>query len=88
MEPTPFSLPPMTTVGSSPPRAKTEATIEVVVVLPWAPAIATLTAELLADPARRARMGDAIRALARPDAAARIVDRLFELAGRPERQAA
>ena len=37
-----FSLPPMTTVGSRPPSARTEATMEVVVVLPWAPAMATL----------------------------------------------
>jgi UDP-N-acetylglucosamine--N-acetylmuramyl-(pentapeptide) pyrophosphoryl-undecaprenol N-acetylglucosamine transferase len=55
-----------------------------------------LTAERLADTAatlvgdvdRRARMAAAIRTFARPDAAARIVDRLLELAGRPERRAA
>ena len=40
--PTLFSLPPMTTVGSRPPWANTEATIEVVVVLPCAPAMAML----------------------------------------------
>jgi UDP-N-acetylglucosamine--N-acetylmuramyl-(pentapeptide) pyrophosphoryl-undecaprenol N-acetylglucosamine transferase len=50
--------------------------------------LAAVTAELLADPRRRARMADAMRRFARPDAAARIVDRLLELAGRPERQAA
>jgi hypothetical protein len=42
LEPRLLSLPPITTVGSRPPRASTEATIEVVVVLPWAPATATL----------------------------------------------
>src|SRR3990172_2555016 len=36
-----FSLPPMTTVGSMLPAASTVATIEVVVVLPCAPAMAT-----------------------------------------------
>ena len=36
-----FSFPPITTVGSMPPAASTVATIEVVVVLPWAPAMAT-----------------------------------------------
>ena len=40
-EPKPPSRPPTTTVGSSPPRSSTSATIEVVVVLPWLPAIAT-----------------------------------------------
>ncbi|GIW55261.1 MAG: hypothetical protein KatS3mg082_1665 [Nitrospiraceae bacterium] len=38
--PSAFTLPPMTIVGSSPPCASTLATIEVVVVLPCAPAIA------------------------------------------------
>jgi UDP-N-acetylglucosamine--N-acetylmuramyl-(pentapeptide) pyrophosphoryl-undecaprenol N-acetylglucosamine transferase len=38
---------------------------------------------LAADPARRARMSAAARTLARPDAAARIVDRMWELVGRP-----
>jgi UDP-N-acetylglucosamine--N-acetylmuramyl-(pentapeptide) pyrophosphoryl-undecaprenol N-acetylglucosamine transferase len=37
---------------------------------------------LLADPSRLAAMSRAMRGLARPDAAARIVDRLLELAGR------
>jgi len=50
--------------------------------------LAALTAELLADPQRRARMTEAMRRFARPDAAARIVDRLLELVGHPERQAA
>ncbi|HYN09521.1 MAG TPA: undecaprenyldiphospho-muramoylpentapeptide beta-N-acetylglucosaminyltransferase [Vicinamibacterales bacterium] len=36
---------------------------------------------LLQDPERRAGMSQAMRKLARPDAAARIVDRLLELAG-------
>ena len=40
-EPRTPSRPPTTTVGSSPPRSSTSATIEVVVVLPWLPAIAT-----------------------------------------------
>jgi UDP-N-acetylglucosamine--N-acetylmuramyl-(pentapeptide) pyrophosphoryl-undecaprenol N-acetylglucosamine transferase len=34
------------------------------------------------DPERRRRMGTAFRALARPDAAARIADRVWELAGK------
>jgi UDP-N-acetylglucosamine--N-acetylmuramyl-(pentapeptide) pyrophosphoryl-undecaprenol N-acetylglucosamine transferase len=50
--------------------------------------LATMTAELLADPARLARMAGAMRRFARPDAAARIVDRLLELAGPPAREAA
>ena len=36
-----LSLPPTTTVGSRPPLSSTEATREVVVVLPWAPDTAT-----------------------------------------------
>ena len=40
--PTLISFPPITTVGSRPPLASTAATMEVVVVLPWAPATATL----------------------------------------------
>ncbi|MEZ5319393.1 MAG: undecaprenyldiphospho-muramoylpentapeptide beta-N-acetylglucosaminyltransferase [Vicinamibacterales bacterium] len=46
---------------------------------------ATLAARidaLLADPARRTAMGAAMRTFARPDAAARIVDRVMALAGR------
>lgn len=38
--------------------------------------------ELLADPARRRLMGERARALARPDAAARLVDLVLALAGR------
>ena len=41
-----------------------------------------LVEELLGDPARLARMSEAMRALARPGAAAEIADGLFELAGR------
>ena len=37
-----LSRPPMTAVGSRPPRSSTSAIIDVVVVLPWAPATATL----------------------------------------------
>ena len=37
---------------------------------------------ILADEARRRAMGDAMGTFARPDAAARIVDRVFRLAGR------
>ncbi len=37
--------------------------------------------ELLDDPARRRRMGEAARSLARPDAAERIVDLFLEIAG-------
>jgi UDP-N-acetylglucosamine--N-acetylmuramyl-(pentapeptide) pyrophosphoryl-undecaprenol N-acetylglucosamine transferase len=43
-------------------------------------AVPALVAELLADDARRRRMGDAMRAAARPDAAERIADELVELA--------
>jgi UDP-N-acetylglucosamine--N-acetylmuramyl-(pentapeptide) pyrophosphoryl-undecaprenol N-acetylglucosamine transferase len=39
--------------------------------------------ELVTDPDRRARMSAAARTLARPDAAARIADRVEELSGRP-----
>jgi UDP-N-acetylglucosamine--N-acetylmuramyl-(pentapeptide) pyrophosphoryl-undecaprenol N-acetylglucosamine transferase len=50
--------------------------------------LAAVTADLLDDAPRRSQMGDAMRRFARPDAAACIVDRLIELAGGPERQAA
>jgi UDP-N-acetylglucosamine--N-acetylmuramyl-(pentapeptide) pyrophosphoryl-undecaprenol N-acetylglucosamine transferase len=57
------------------------------VVLPEAEATpARLTREiaaLLADPSRLAAMGAAARQFARPDAAARLVDHLLDLAGRP-----
>jgi UDP-N-acetylglucosamine--N-acetylmuramyl-(pentapeptide) pyrophosphoryl-undecaprenol N-acetylglucosamine transferase len=43
--------------------------------------LADVVEGLLRDPARLAGMSNAIRTLARPDAAARIVDRLLELAG-------
>jgi UDP-N-acetylglucosamine--N-acetylmuramyl-(pentapeptide) pyrophosphoryl-undecaprenol N-acetylglucosamine transferase len=43
--------------------------------------LAELIGRLLNDPARLQAMGRAMRGLARPDAAARIVDRLLELAG-------
>jgi UDP-N-acetylglucosamine--N-acetylmuramyl-(pentapeptide) pyrophosphoryl-undecaprenol N-acetylglucosamine transferase len=45
------------------------------------PALASVVAERLADGSRLARMSAAMRTLARPDAAARIVDRVMELAG-------
>jgi UDP-N-acetylglucosamine--N-acetylmuramyl-(pentapeptide) pyrophosphoryl-undecaprenol N-acetylglucosamine transferase len=45
-------------------------------------------AATLVDPARRAAMSAAMRALARPDAAARIVDRALVLAGYQEGAAA
>jgi UDP-N-acetylglucosamine--N-acetylmuramyl-(pentapeptide) pyrophosphoryl-undecaprenol N-acetylglucosamine transferase len=38
------------------------------------PGLAAAVNDLAADPARRARMAEAARALARPDAAARIAD--------------
>ena len=38
--PRPWIRPPTTTVGSRPPAASTAATMEVVVVLPWVPAMA------------------------------------------------
>lgn len=41
--------------------------------------LAAVVSELLNDADRRARMSDAMKTLARPDAAARIVDRLLEL---------
>lgn len=44
--------------------------------------IADAVLALAADPARRARMAAAARTLARPDAAARIADRVWQLAGR------
>jgi len=50
--------------------------------------LADTAAELVADRGRRARMATAMRTFARPDAASRIVDRLIEIAGRPESQAA
>jgi UDP-N-acetylglucosamine--N-acetylmuramyl-(pentapeptide) pyrophosphoryl-undecaprenol N-acetylglucosamine transferase len=42
--------------------------------------LADAVADLLADPARRDAMSDAMRRLARPDAAARIVAKMLELA--------
>jgi UDP-N-acetylglucosamine--N-acetylmuramyl-(pentapeptide) pyrophosphoryl-undecaprenol N-acetylglucosamine transferase len=50
--------------------------------------LADAAADLVDDTERRARMAAAIGTFARPDAAARIVDRLLELAGRPARRAA
>lgn len=50
--------------------------------------LADATADLVNDDERRGRMAKAMRGFARPDAAARIVDRLIDLAGRPERRAA
>ena len=44
-------------------------------------ALARLVLDLLADPPRLRRMAEAARTLARPDAAERIVDLLFEIAG-------
>jgi UDP-N-acetylglucosamine--N-acetylmuramyl-(pentapeptide) pyrophosphoryl-undecaprenol N-acetylglucosamine transferase len=46
------------------------------------PALAKVVAGRLADPAGLERMSAAMRGLAKPDAAARIVDRVLELAGR------
>jgi UDP-N-acetylglucosamine:LPS N-acetylglucosamine transferase len=43
--------------------------------------LAAVTRELLADRARRDAMATAMRGLARPDAARRIVDCVLELAG-------
>jgi UDP-N-acetylglucosamine--N-acetylmuramyl-(pentapeptide) pyrophosphoryl-undecaprenol N-acetylglucosamine transferase len=45
--------------------------------------LADVTSRLLADPARLASMAAAMRSLARPDAAARIVDCVLRLADRP-----
>ena len=50
--------------------------------------LAGVTANLIADEGRRTRIAQAVRGFARPDAATAIVDRLLELAGRTERQAA
>jgi UDP-N-acetylglucosamine--N-acetylmuramyl-(pentapeptide) pyrophosphoryl-undecaprenol N-acetylglucosamine transferase len=50
--------------------------------------LAAAAADVLDDASRRARMSSAMRQFARPDAAARIVDRLIELAGDPRRRAA
>jgi len=44
-------------------------------------ALGEALAALLADPDWRQRMADAARALARPDAAKRIADRVYELGG-------
>jgi UDP-N-acetylglucosamine--N-acetylmuramyl-(pentapeptide) pyrophosphoryl-undecaprenol N-acetylglucosamine transferase len=44
--------------------------------------LGTVIGELLGDPARLKQMGERARALARPDAAARLVDLILELAGR------
>ena len=49
--------------------------------------LADVLAELLGDDGRRGRMVEAIRGFARPDAAARIVDRILELAERPDSRA-
>jgi UDP-N-acetylglucosamine:LPS N-acetylglucosamine transferase len=46
--------------------------------------LAAAAGELLADGARRAEMARAMRTLARPDAAGRIVEYLFRVAGWPE----
>jgi UDP-N-acetylglucosamine--N-acetylmuramyl-(pentapeptide) pyrophosphoryl-undecaprenol N-acetylglucosamine transferase len=43
--------------------------------------VPTLVDELLGDPARLARMSDAMKTLARPDAAEAVADELLELAG-------
>jgi UDP-N-acetylglucosamine--N-acetylmuramyl-(pentapeptide) pyrophosphoryl-undecaprenol N-acetylglucosamine transferase len=48
------------------------------------PGLAGTVAMLAADRGRLARMSEAMRAFARPGAAAAIVDRLLELAGRPD----
>jgi UDP-N-acetylglucosamine--N-acetylmuramyl-(pentapeptide) pyrophosphoryl-undecaprenol N-acetylglucosamine transferase len=47
--------------------------------------IAAVVTELAADPQRRWAMSAAMRTFARPDAAAQIADRVFELAGRQVR---
>ena len=46
------------------------------------PALAKVVGARLADTEGLARMSAAMRSLAKPDAAARIVDRVMELAGR------
>ena len=46
---------------------------------------AELVRSLLDDPDRRERMGEAMRAAARPDAAATIAEELIALAGRARR---
>jgi UDP-N-acetylglucosamine:LPS N-acetylglucosamine transferase len=46
--------------------------------------LASETTALITDAGMRARMAEAMRRFARPDAAARIVDRLLRLAGRRE----
>jgi UDP-N-acetylglucosamine--N-acetylmuramyl-(pentapeptide) pyrophosphoryl-undecaprenol N-acetylglucosamine transferase len=45
-------------------------------------ALADALARLLGDPSRRATMSRAMRTLARPDAASRVVDKILELSGR------
>jgi UDP-N-acetylglucosamine--N-acetylmuramyl-(pentapeptide) pyrophosphoryl-undecaprenol N-acetylglucosamine transferase len=45
-------------------------------------ALADALARLLGDPSRRATMSRAMRTLAKPDAASRVVDKILELSGR------
>ena len=52
------------------------------------PGLERLEVAQLGDPGRRRAMSEAVRRFARPDAAARIVDRLLALAGAGEGAAA
>ncbi len=64
-EPRELSLPPTTVVGSRPPAASTVATMEVVVVLPWLPAMATPYLRRISSASISARgMTGVLRALA------------------------
>ncbi len=54
-------MPPLTTVGSSPPASRIAATIEVVVVLPWVPPTAIENCSRISSASISARRTSGIR---------------------------
>ena len=60
-------MPPLMTVGSSPPFSSSVATSEVVVVLPWVPAMATQLFRRISSASISARRTTGRRLLARGD---------------------